>query len=752
MLKSMSIITALLCLIACNHDSDVTLSDDKAAVVLKINTTELATRAQIESEVTVNHVEVLVFEDAANSGEYLYAYMVSGSQLNYQSDQSTEFMAILNKTDQPVKLYVVINSQNAFTSYSPSAGDTEEELKVALQKAYAPTEYAASGLPMYGTAVLENIGTETVSNVLNITVLRAIARVDVVKDLESSSPAFTMQEVYVFRPNSMMQIVPNALVSGSMKVDTPSVPSDAVALSGTLLASSNAAESFTSLYVPEANSYTDSEDQRLNATVIVVGGILEGDDEISYYRIDFNSGLNGHPFGQILRNYQYIFTIKEVSTTGWSTPELAAENASSYLVVEVQQWEEFSTNIYIPGDYLAVSTRTVNMPFLPSYTRTVDVESGQTYQIQWLDDSGNLTGEAVSEYDVALSNDFFTATIVADANNSTVSHIEFTSSLYNKSDDEYSYTLRITANNGIIVDIVVTKESPSRYSDKVIQVLSTGADYGSLGTYSTTVAATLGMRNVLDNNFSPTSSYPFKIGGFFYWTVTISGTSYTNATTTANVASFKKIISNVDVLILTYSNVTSTLVAEMLLDDWLVNNTNRVLWVNRDNASSNVNVVARTATDGDGTWANIGTGYNATAGYRTAGASDYAYNNATEVTDFFDGPFGVVPENMALYAADGTAGASLIETTSKQNVTPLIYNNYTGYTDYMLLGVNKKRGIVYSGESQFFTGSASYPMSAGANSSGTIDTSTTGSKNHTDVLNANLWAWIVGRVIYGPPQ
>jgi hypothetical protein len=369
------------------------------------------------------------------------------------------------------------------------------------------------------------------------------------------------------------------------------------------------------------------------------------------------------------------------------------------------------------------------------------------YQIQWLDSAGQPEGSAVTEPGVALSNSYFTATIVKDNPSGTISQIQIASSEYNKSDDEYSSTLRLTANQ-TTADIVIIKESPSRYSNRIFQVLTVGESYGNLGSYSTTPSAANGraMRYVLDNQFSPTSSYPFKIGGFSFWRVAVG--TYTNVTSDADINLFRRMIASMDVLVLTYHNTISENISSLLLDEWLVQKPNRVLWIFRDDNNTNATLLTATKNAGDGEWHNIN-GYSSSAGFRTSAPSDYAYDNANEIAEFFDGPFGSMPHDMILNTQDGVLGSCVIG-DARKTVTPLVYNNNSSNKDEMILGINKRKGVVYCGESEFFSGGTSDPMSSSANSNGTLDPTTTNSKNYLDVMNANIWAWIVGRVIYGP--
>lgn len=736
------LLIAVVCVYACRTDDDVPeqAGFNQAEVILMI-------RAGGDNSIADLHL--LVFNDADNNGIYTFGYMANSLPVESDTDGMTMFKTSLSTSTVPLKLYVVANANDAFLNYSPAMGDTEADVTAALQ-----ILFTAGGnityLPMSGQVALSSLSAST-TTIITMNVLRAVARVDVLKDLIPSSPAFAMKELYIYRANDRIQLIPNALTDDGLKVTAPSVPANAEPLGGQPVQTvSTGTTAFDPVYIPEAVSYTGTDDKRAKATTIVVGGVPEGDTDMSYYRIDFNSGLEGHPFGQVLRNHLYRFEIKDVLSTGWPTPGEAADNLGSTLVVDVRQWEDFTTQLYFSDDFIGLSTRQVQMPFLPGYTRTVNVESSMPYTIQWLDATGEPTGNVVSDEDTPLANGRFTATIVReDGDAATVSHIRFASGEYNTTNNTYSQTLRLTV-NGTMADIIVTKESPANYSGRVFQVMSTGVDHGSLGSYSTTGLYTAAMRQVLEKHFSPTSNYPFRIGGFFLLNVAVSGTSYTNATTAAAVANFKRMLQNVDVLLLSYGNVTSNEVAAMLLNEWLVEKPNRVLWVMRDTQTSNVNVIARTAADGEGEWANV-QGFLAANGYRASGPADYAYDNATEVYEFFNGPFGTVTPNMVFYSGDAVAGVSYLQEANKRYVVPLVYDNNPSRPGYMIMGVNKRRGIVYMGESQIFQGGSALPMSVSAGNDGTIDTTVSGGKSSMDVLNANLWAWVVGRVIYGPP-
>lgn len=754
----------LICLFACciyGCADDVAIDpfpgDEYATLVLNIKTPGASsprpvTRSlQTDEETAIMNVKVLVFSDVQGNGTYRFNYMAEGTELENRQDQTSRFQVMLQSSSVPLKLYLVANYGNAFTEYVPPIGADEASVKTSILNGFT-SDGLITYLPMYGEISMPDLDA-TRSHTFDVTVLRAIARVDVVTRIPPGSSAFSLREVHVFRANNQIQLIPDAVITdGTVRVVSPSVPAGSSFLEQAVIKSSSVpTDSIGGIYIPESVSPEQSGEITTSATTVVVGGIFGSDTAISYYRVDFNSGIQGHPFGQVLRNHLYTFTIQRVTGTGLPSAEEAAVNLASSMVVEVRQWEDFTTGMYFHDNYIGVSRRQVDIPFLPDYTEVVDVEASLNYAIQWADSPGSGT---VSEAGVPLSNGYFTATIVRDSQESPyLSHIHIESPQYNTTGQPIQAVLRVIAND-ISLDITVTKESQSQHSGRVISVMSVGGGYGSLGSFNAIVDVTLPMRNILDANFTPSSSYPFNVGGFFFLTVPISDPAYSNATTPAAVASFKKMISSFDVLVMTFENVTSPQVADMLLDEWLVEDPHRVLWIIRDDAASNAAILARTAQDGEGVWNDIGNAFDAAAGYRYSNSTDYAYNNAQEVYEFFNGPFGTIDNSLGqqiLRPGDIVSGASAISESAKQYVTPLVYSNKTGYTNYMSVGVNKKRGIVYQGESQFFQYNVG--MSLPAYNNGTITaTPDTNGRYYYDVLMANIWAWVTGRVIYGPVQ
>lgn len=477
----------IFCLSGCSDEDIADQSPDgkEAIVVLNIKTPTssiprpYARSVQTPDETHIANVKVLVFSDAKGDGSYLYSYMSDCSQLENHQDQTSRFQIKLQPSSVPLKFFLVANYADAFDNHTPTVGDDVATIKNSLLLKFTPDGILTS-LPMYGEITVPGLEAGT-TNIFDITVLRALARVDVKTNLTAESHAFSLREIYIYRATNEIQIIPNAVsTSGTIRVTAPSIPEGSSFLDQPVLKSSlEPTDSIGGIYIPESIKHADENNIRFSATTIVVGGIFGNDTNISYYRIDFNSGIAGSPCGQVLRNHLYNFTIKKVTATGLPSPDEAAINLASAMTVEVRQWEDFTTDMYFHDNYIGVSTRKVSLPYLPDYTQTVDIDASLNYEMQWVDNPG---AGSVSEADTPLSNGYFTATIVRDLSESAnLSHILIESPEYNTDSQPVKATLRLFAND-TSVDITVTKESNEQAAGKTIRVLSFGTGYGSLGS------------------------------------------------------------------------------------------------------------------------------------------------------------------------------------------------------------------------------------------------------------------------------
>ena len=718
------ILLACSLLISCISDPMARPDPDsgKASVLLNINTPKPSTpssRVQTESESAISEVRVLVFEESG--GDYIFSYHIKGTEVS-SSGAQTQFRAVLETSEAPVKLIILANTGDSFGANAPVQGETEAEVRAKMTYPFSAAGMQ-DNLPMYGEVSIPGGIDASQTYTLPVTVLRAIARVDVVKDMYENAPGFTLEEVYVFRANDRIQLIPDALVSDSqVKVSTPSIPQGTVALADAVVKKEEGgAESIIQLYIPESSEAVTNNEKIKEATTVIIGGRFEGgDNPVTYYRADFNSGVQGHPFGQVLRNYRYIFNIKSVTREGWPTPEEAAENLSSSIIVDIQPWEDFSSEMYLGDDRFGISSRSISLRYVSNRERQLDVESTFAYQIQWLK-NGVPVGEATADYGHTISNEDFDAWIVRNEDDAEyVTHLRFRTLKNNNIGDIITDTLRVTAGPWK-VDIKVSQDNSELYKGRIMNVLSVET-VGNLGVDMVDpLASGLAMRKVLDIQFSPTGV--IRIGGSSFTRIPNTA-GYVGTSAQANLTVLNRIFGAQDVIYVPFNVGLSSEVADLLLA-WLDGSKNRVLVIGTDSDETNKELRLKPKVSADGTWIyqNINT---VSAEYIRAADSDNS-------GDFFNGPFGQVAAGAPFNRADDTAGYLI---SYPPAVTPLITADRTGYTTYMFFGVNTGSRIVYHGDAQLFQ---SGQMS---NNNGTVNTD-------LDRLMANTWAWIVEQVIYG---
>lgn len=686
------------------------------------------TRAQTAEEMNVSQLMILVFE--SNGGNYEFSYGVRGSFISTENDQHV-FRAMLRATENPVRFIVAANADEIFESYVPAAGATPDEVRGQLEMSFTSAGLPGD-LPMWGEAQLSELTPLPIPNEISVNLLRAIARVDVIKDLETGASDFTLTEVHVFRANNKIKLIPDALaVEDPPMVDAPSIPYGTAFLTSPVTkTAAGDVDEIIQLYIPESEAVAESGNRLNGATVVVVGGIFAGDTETTYYRADFDPDDTSGVFGQVLRNYQYVFNIKEVTARGWPNAQDAADNYPSSLVVTVQAWEDFASDMHFGENRFAVSSRSIALPFIHGRERFIDVQSSLPYQIQWLDASGNPIGVPISTIGPTIANADNNFNVrIEEAAGEYLTRLVFRTLADNHTGAVTIHRLRITVENWT-VEIDVSQENTAVYSNRKFNVMS--AYHGGAFTYPTGHLGTtavlpttdysfnyggLAMRMILDNNFASAVGHTIRIGGFAFDQLTDEA-AYFAATTNANVANMTRIVGLQDVIYLSYDVRLSTQMAAAI-QNWLAGSTRRVLIVGLDTADSNA---AMRNLLNDGTWSfGITTPTTYTrAPVLASGATD----------DFFSGPFGAVdnPDN-AFLRRDEYAGYC---PSPGNAVTPLLISTGHG----MVFGVNKTGRIIYHGDANLFL---SPPMS---NNLGNVT-------NDHERLMANTWAWIVGQLIYG---
>ncbi|PXV66345.1 uncharacterized protein DUF4906 [Dysgonomonas alginatilytica] len=342
-------------------------------------------RSQTSGEKEINDIEIVVFVSGA------YQYTVTGKNLTTSSG-NVEFNALLYSTASPVTLFILANGTDILANNPPlEVGDTESEVAVKLKNTFSAAGINGN-FPMFASYSLPSgLDALIANNITGINFLRSIARIDVNANAVTSN--FRLASVQAFRANNSLQIIPQSRESNSATV--PSIPSGSTANINTtvITPTTTEASSLSQLYLPESAAPSEA-DQVSQATCVVIGGYYNGSSTISYYRMDFDSGISGHPFGQILRNYQYTFNIESVSLVGYPTAEAAATNpSSSGISSSIIVWDSNTTNMVTDGQYyLGISKNPIFLASGIGSTNTSLIDANTTYTMQWASSEGIGTG------------------------------------------------------------------------------------------------------------------------------------------------------------------------------------------------------------------------------------------------------------------------------------------------------------------------------------------------------------------------
>lgn len=721
----------LFTLSACYNSEDildqptVVSPGNEAVVRIKINTPAPSlprhARMLIDPEHLITQVKVLIFEKESDT--YRFQYMVDGRNVQTTEDNITDFDVRLLTSEKDLTLLLLANYGDAFDNYKPVAGSSLADLKEAVIASFDPA--MTDFMPMF--AEIERTGGILSATVdLSATMLRSIARIDVSKELEEDSDPFILSDMYVFRARNQIQIAPDMehLAGNSLVVEEASVPVTSSFRTDYYMKESEEwdPERIEQLYVPEANAVEPAN--YIDATCVVIGGYYNGDENLetprkTYYRIDFNSGVEGHSFGQVLRNHKYLFKVRKVMLRGYGTPEEAAANKSMNISVDVLAWNDFTTDLWFEGDhYIGVSSRTIRMNYMANDLHKLYIQSSLPFQMEWLDGSG-----VASSVGDVISNNDFNAEIVPSGNDAPedMSVVHITTRQENWG-GELESGLMIRAGRWEIL-ITVIQQGGVNAGDRIIHVFSI-EEVGDLG-HNANVSSASGqaMRAILSNpdNFSPSGTVP--IGGFGFMKVAPSYTAGTEGT--SYLYNFKRFLdAGPDVLFLNNNNQLSYDAAVAVMD-WLHASKNRVLIIGVDSRStSQPLVVPDNGLLDVGTWNYYGT-WNIGGAFMRAPVTD-------ENRIIMEGPFGVVEES-TYSKADNIAG---FNENTNGSLIPLIVSSSANYSHCVIMGISTTERIVYIGDSQL------NQTSRMSNNQGQVSSS-------LDVLQANLWAWIVSQVLLG---
>ncbi|MCD8174098.1 MAG: hypothetical protein LUD76_11720 [Alistipes sp.] len=731
-------------LVSCNKDDTtepLQLEPGSALVKLSIHTPSSsvpkATRSVAdEDEGAVLRIKLAVLE--LSGGTYRYRYMVDGQQIvqGAADSQITTFNALLTSSDVPLKIVLVANYNDAFES-----GEIVEDMAESNFKEWLIDSFSSDiegELPLYGEISLTQLKADQ-PNSFSVTMLRAVARVDVNNNIDPEfSDNFRMESVYIYRANDRYNIIPSTSAlqtEGKMSVSSATVPGSAsvyAAYSKTV--ESDGDKSITRTYLSESLPVPNQSLQTSTATCVVVGGYFADDTAPSYYRIDFDSGFDGHPFGQVLRNHKYIFNIMQVNGRGWPTPDDAAENEATAITATMQVWDELTSEMWFSGDenYLGISSRKVVMQYFAGSDKAETLQATVPFSIKITDENGDPTGQVVTPDGGTFTTDFYRLEVAKDSSSGDdVWKLLFTATGDNYTEAEFTGGLQVYT-DWWTFDIEVVQETyEGMMASRYVRVLTITNLDGDLGTTDGTFTEVSGeaMRRVLENpsNFSPSGQV--TIGGIIVYDLK-------NATITSQSASdmyiLEKVLSDVDVVHLP-AECTPSPAAAKLITGWHSSKVNNILIVgfDSDNTNSNIKSYVYDLEDADvgsgsGTW-------ETTSQVTGLERAEDDWQGRTE--RFFNGPFGAVAETI-MGLSKSTIGYN---NGYNDDTTAPLLRVAAGSDVHLMMthGINITEGVFYCGDSGI-TSNRGSAMSDAAHTDGMVS-------SDFDRLMANIWAWIVER-------
>lgn len=765
-----------------------------------------------------NIADITLFLAHDNGAGFIMDSMIIVDQFREVSATTQAFTVELPVSAVPTKIFAVGNLRNSLagvwgTSYTTNTdfipygkGLDENEFVRFLCDDWSTVSTDITGVGntamyMAGSAELPTISKGDIN--LHIPLLRWVARADVNIDLGADSRPFVPTEVTLWHgygeasllpdasaydPDNAARVLTPTLVSVARLDNDLSIPVTTIGTTGTI----------ATTYVGEHDAQTDYNG-KLEAPCLILGGYFDGSPDKSYYRIDFDPQVAGHPFGQVLRNWHYIFNVTKIMSAGYATPQEAADNPAPSIVLDVEMWDESVQQINFTGTggYMYVNTLEVLLNYNQSAQNTFVVRS--TLDFDW----GFDPDEAVQSV---------ADTTIVDANFS----VRITGRQVNADYTDYTFTVSTLADNitnvrneagifisadGGLISLKLTQRAES-VADRTINVLSLTDGIGSQGIYFANGKNNTGitlLRTILTNPtwFGPTGVV--KCGGF---TFDRFQTGEMETSSIVSLDELQRALDATDILITCYASNPSQAVVDKILN-WS-QKPYHVLFVASDGGGTprpygdDTNVLLRqnlhdSPVFNNGlTWYTIGDlaplGGNTTsnnANLNSALGTDYLLQlgaaggfvpksgnpdepvnvapNAMIVADqtpeniaFTGGPFGQpesVPSTAASYIIwDGIAEWAMPSASSPVMPLLVLRANIFGYnsaspvvakTNAMMIGVDVEHTVVYMGEGQQMVDYLFAPPPAGA----TVGLASSPYYSSLTVLVSNIWAWAVKNVL-----
>jgi hypothetical protein len=309
-------------------------------------------------------VYLLMFKEI--NGVMTYYFGTGGNNIQTVSYLQKTFEATIPTGEYDI--VILANAREIIDSSNISTGDTKENVLKALVETHSG-KWSGNAIPMWGRidGLTVNVSGGNV-NSSNIEMVRMLAKIDV----EIMSPAkndFTLTEVRLYNYSSQGALTPDLTFwpadNIAVSPTQPSVAGGYATVATPLIY--NAGDGVTAdrctriiyAYEAPAGSVTTPSGN----ICLVIGGRYRG-GAVTYYKVDFAGRENGQQvFLPLLRNNCYSIKVVNVSSNGYSSPEIALASTSDNMNTILLQWtEKGMNNVVFDGGYmLGVSTRRITL-------------------------------------------------------------------------------------------------------------------------------------------------------------------------------------------------------------------------------------------------------------------------------------------------------------------------------------------------------------------------------------------------------
>lgn len=305
----------------------------------------------------VQTIDILVFQQAADGGKYVYTARCNASDITTGSDSRLKTFTIKLRQGN----FDIVMLANARDLFIPSAlsglskADALATLEATMPSGGKWPTSPYTPFPMWG-----DIGDITIDDNTDLTgnnkvlLTRMVARVDV-GITGTAASNFRLTSVDVYNYNTTGTLVPDMLNWDDTTdpdkpyATAPNIPASSTLTEGPLQYTGteiNATDNncIREIYLFEAENIGGGLTDR---TCLVIGGIWDenGDGSFTgpttYYRVDFSTGQGvSQAFMDVIRNHQYIFQINKVTGHGYDDSYTAFISGPFNIEAGVIHWNE----------------------------------------------------------------------------------------------------------------------------------------------------------------------------------------------------------------------------------------------------------------------------------------------------------------------------------------------------------------------------------------------------------------------------